>query len=259
MARSRLCKALCTGLASVSLMFCVYVNAKSEVSKPYIHPQEAVASNGQTIMLAERVLQLSSFLFPSFCDTYKGAIYIGKDEGGINRYAVISGWKENEWRSKTLDINIYCGSDSEVGEDLLNEDYNSVAKALGKSSLRMVGFYDLNANGLTTDFGDFLVIRDKKDSKSTVERPTWLPNNVLGEVNDAYRSVLEMIAPVLEKERCKILEQEKISTRVAKKQIEAVRKVEKVKLSDRKREDDIAKQRIETLLQNLNQLVGHEL
>lgn len=245
-------KAVGVALVSLSLLFGTDYSGKKESSRPdtkvdntTYRGQITLLSQGvragkkgtcedQLNQLAERVLSLSSYLFLAPCDTYKGVICIRKTRKNANRYVVIDGWKENEWRRKRLNLGVYTGLNAEVDEYLLSEDYRSAAEALSKSSLRMIGFYDLDADGLTTNIGDVLVMRDEEDGQFKVERPTWLPEAVSTRVNDAYRFVLETVEPILEEEW----------------------KARKDKGPDKKRgEEETREQR---MMRNLTELTGYE-
>lgn len=207
--------------------------SNNEISKPDIQVQ--------TIPLSEKVLNLSNDIFFGYYGSHihSGALSIGKDQNGANRYAVIMGSKEEGFKGLTIWVysNLNPEVQAEVDEYLLNRRYRSAEEVLNKTKGAMIRFHDAYANGLNTDINDMLVTRNEKGEYAEA-KVGELSEDGLRNVNELYDSVLKAIEPVLEKE-WKAREE-----RIAKIDQETKEKIAAMTLD----------QRIEDAMQNLAEL-----
>ena len=210
----------------------------NEISKPDIQ--------AQTIPLSEKVLNLSDDLFIGYYGSpfHDGALYIGKDQKGANRYAVISASKEDDF--KGLVISVYSNLDpnvqAEVDKHLSKNRHKLAEELLSKTNGKIIQFRDAYADGLKATDLDVLVTRNEEGEYAQVNVSN-LSEDELGKVKDVYASVLKVIEPVLQQELNARAE------RIAK----IDQEIEEKRAAAKLQREATLDQRIENAMQNLTE------
>ena len=173
-------EAICTGV-SLSLMFGAYGCKKKETPP-------------------ERVLNLSSAIFPEVSRSYTGVIKLGKEQKTC-RYVTIGCWNEGKDRWLTIAV-YYTGLDSQLEATidgyLLDNNYKQAEEDLRKSRLKTSVYWDYRADGLRKRGYDTLMRRNGKFSLVPTSK---LSKNELKKLNEEYWALLKTITPILE-EKC---------------------------------------------------------
>jgi hypothetical protein len=191
----------------------------------YQNEQEAAEepsslTENPTAQLAQRVLDLSDRLYGGYFGI-NGAICLGPDENGNNRYAVLGGYKRE---FINLKISVYTNLDPEL-EALVNEyiqtyDYKSASEVLKESDTKKVEFWDFDVDGLIAIRND-LIRANAAEGEFIGALGTELSEGERARVNEGYAAVLEILEPILQQdlearnERHERMEQEKAERRAA--------------------------------------------